>query len=81
MWIFDVSRALHQPLYSLTQAKAVVSDIEEAVVGRGIAGEVHRWHKIFRVFREQFEPLRQSPFIEEVGFFKQKVFYLGACNL
>jgi len=73
--------AFHQPLDALAETETVVGDIEQGLVGRGIRGNVGRRHVVDRIVREQLEPFRQPPLVEQLGLGEQEVLDIGTRDI
>jgi len=70
--------SLHQTLDPLAEPEAVIGDIEQVVVGRGIDRQIRRRDVIDCVVGEQLQPFRQPPFVEQFGLRKQEIFDIRA---
>src|SRR5260370_16103396 len=75
---FGMPGPFHQSLDPLAEPKAVVGNIEQIIVGRGVDGQICRRHIVDRVVGEQLQPLGQPPFIQQFGFCKQEILDVGA---
>ena len=69
--------SLHQALDPLAEPEAVIGNIEQVVVGRGVDGEIRGRDVINRVVGEQLQPFRQPPFIQQLGFGEQEILDVG----
>jgi hypothetical protein len=47
-----MGRAFHQQLDALAEPKAVIGNVEQAIIRGGIGWKVYTLHLIFRIFRE-----------------------------
>ena len=75
-----VSGSLHQALHAFAEPEAVIGDIKQVIVRRRIDGEIGGRHVVNRVIREELQPFRQSPFVEQFGFGEQEILDVGASN-
>ena len=72
--------ALHQPLHALAEPEAVVGDIKQVIVRRGVDGEIGGRHVVDRIVGKELQPFRQSPFVEQFGLGEQEILHVGASD-